>query len=183
MGDGFFDPTGPALLPSTVVLRLLRSPRTRSRATSTNRRWRSGGVKDVVLRHRPLHVLVRTPVGDLVTDPVYMIAPGRRAVRPAPRSTAGRTFDDLPRIDVVLLATTATTTVMTDTASVGPPFDPVAIAPFGHARLLEKAGSRVSTNSTGRRRAAIPSIVVTATPRIISARSRSTGIIHCGAGP
>lgn len=168
-GRRFFNPTGPALQPWTALPRLLRAPRTRwphhiDQPQVTPR----GEVSDVVITfvgHSTF--LIQTPVGNLIADPVFVDRAGpwgllgpRRVRRPAVA------FDDLPRIDVVLLSHNHYDHCDRRTLqALARRFDPVAIAPLGHARLLQAAGfTRFTELDWWQETDATPSIVVTATP-------------------
>jgi L-ascorbate metabolism protein UlaG (beta-lactamase superfamily) len=111
--------------------------------------------------------LIQTPAGNLITDPVYVdrAGPGglfgpRRVRRPAVA------FDDLPRIDVVLLSHNHYDHCDLRTLrALARRFDPVAIAPVGNASLLRGAKlTRITELDWWEKTVAIPSIAVTVTP-------------------
>jgi len=110
--------------------------------------------------------LIQTPAGNVITDPVYSDCAGpwgalgpRRVRRPAVA------FDDLPRIDVVLLSHNHYDHCDLRTLrALARRFDPVVITPLGNGRLLRRAGLTRIEELDWWQETAASSIAVTATP-------------------
>ena len=142
-GHRFFNPTGPPLQPWTALPRLLASPRTPwPRHVEQATVVPPADVPDIVITfvgHATF--LMQTPVGNVITDPVYVERAGpwglggpRRVRRPA------IAFDDLPRIDIVLLSHNHYDHCDLRTlGALARRFDPVVITPLGNARLFRGA--------------------------------------------
>jgi len=168
-GRRFFNPEGPALQPLTAAPRMLRSPRTPWPARVEQPLARppasSGNIVLTFVGHSTF--LIQTPRYNLITDPVYADRAGpsgllgpRRVRRPAVA------FDDLPRIDVVLLSHNHYDHCDLRTlGTLGRRFDPVTIAPLGNRRLLRKARlTRIEELDWWQTADSITSMAVTLTP-------------------
>ena len=111
--------------------------------------------------------LIQTPACNVITDPVYAERAGpwgllgpRRVRQPAVA------FDDLPRIDVVLLSHNHYDHCdLRALRALARRFDPVVVAPLGNARLIRNAAfTRIQELDWWQESAATSAISVTATP-------------------
>jgi L-ascorbate metabolism protein UlaG (beta-lactamase superfamily) len=146
-GRRFFNPTGPAAQPFSAVPRMLMERRTR---------W-PARVDDPLRQPAPLDgsaavvtfvghatFLIQTAAGNILTDPMYSDRAGplnrsgpRRVRQPAVR------FDDLPRVDTVLLSHNHYDHCdLATLRKLAARFDPLVVTPLGNAALVRSAGIR-----------------------------------------
>jgi L-ascorbate metabolism protein UlaG (beta-lactamase superfamily) len=146
-GRRFFNPTGPAAQPFSAVPRMLMEPRTRWPARVDSPRQRPApldGSAAAVTFVGHATFLIQTAAGNILTDPMYSDRAGplnlsgpRRVRQPAVR------FDDLPRIDTVLLSHNHYDHCDLPTLrQLAARFDPLVITPLGNGALVRSAGIR-----------------------------------------
>jgi L-ascorbate metabolism protein UlaG (beta-lactamase superfamily) len=146
-GERFFNPSGPPVPPFTKVPRLLLERKTRWPARVETPRTRPApldGAAAVVTFIGHSTFLIQTAEGNLLTDPMYSERAGPwgmfgpRRVRPP-----AVTLDDLPPISVVLVSHGHYDHLDLPTLlALARRFDPLVIAPLGHAPLVRSAGIR-----------------------------------------
>src|SRR5262245_15301234 len=146
-GKRFVNPAGTAGQPLPAVLRMLREPRTpwpRSIDVRVQRPPELAGDAATITFIGHATFLIQTPVGNLLTDPMYSMHAGpmrvfgpRRVRQPAIR------FEDLPPISTVLLGHNHYDHCDLPTLRMlAKRFDPTVVTPLGNARLARAAGLR-----------------------------------------
>lgn len=147
-GRRFFNPTGPELQPFSKVPRMLLERRVRwpSRIDQPLRTPpaidAAAGAVITFIGHSTL--LIQTPIGNILTDPIYSERVGpfnlfgpRRVRQPAVA------FDDLPPISLVLLSHNHYDHCDLRTLRrLATRFDPTVVTPIGTGRLVRAAGIR-----------------------------------------
>jgi L-ascorbate metabolism protein UlaG (beta-lactamase superfamily) len=146
-GRRFFNPSGPTLQPFTAVPRMLVERRTPWPARVDEPQQRPPGIEGaaaVVTFIGHATFLIQTPVGNILTDPMYSERAGplnlvgpRRVRRPAVR------FDDLPPIAIVLLSHNHYDHCDRPTLRMlAARFDPIVVTPLGNGALVRSTGIR-----------------------------------------
>jgi glyoxylase-like metal-dependent hydrolase (beta-lactamase superfamily II) len=146
-GRRFHNPTGPHAPPFSKVWRMLREPRAPwpgwiDTPARTPPPLGSADAAVTFIGHSTF--LVRTPAGNLLTDPMYSRRAGPldllgplRVRPPAVR------FEDLPPIATVLLSHNHYDHCDLPTLRrLAKRFDPVAVTPLGNGRILKREGFR-----------------------------------------
>lgn len=146
-GTQYFNPTGASGQPFSALPRLLRAKRTPWPAAIPVAPVRppapaGAGAAITFVGHSTF--LIQSSSGHVLTDPVYAMRAGpfgrlgpRRVRRPAVA------FDDLPRIDTVLLSHNHYDHCDLDALrALNSRFQPRVVTPLGNARLLRSAGIR-----------------------------------------
>jgi len=146
-GRRFFNPSGPELQPFSAVPRMLLERRTRWPPRIDQPLSRPAPLDDsaavvTFIGHSTL--LIQTPAGNILTDPMYSQRAGpfnlfgpRRVRQPAVA------FDDLPAISLVLLSHNHYDHCDLSTLrQLATRFDPVVVTPLGNRRLVHSAGIR-----------------------------------------
>lgn len=146
-GKRFLNPAGTAGQPLPAVLRMLRERRTpwpRSIDVRVQRPPALAGDAATITFIGHATFLIQTPVGNLLTDPMYSMHAGpmrvfgpRRVREPAIR------FEDLPPISTVLLSHNHYDHCDLPTLRMlARRFDPIVLMPLGNATLVRSAGLR-----------------------------------------
>jgi L-ascorbate metabolism protein UlaG (beta-lactamase superfamily) len=146
-GRRFFNPSGPALQPLSAVPRMLlerRSPWPARIVEPVRRPASLEGFAAVITFIGHATLLIQTPTGNVLTDPMYSQRAGplnlvgpRRVRQPAVR------FDDLPPISLVLLSHNHYDHCDRETLrQLARRFDPVVVTPIGNGRLVRSTGIR-----------------------------------------
>ena len=146
-GHRFFNPSGPKLQPFSAVPRMLLERRTPWPSRIDQPLCRPAALDDsaaVVTFIGHATFLIQTPVGNILTDPMYSERAGpfnlfgpRRVRQPAVR------FDDLPPISLVLLSHNHYDHCdLPSLRRLAARFDPVVVTPIGNGRLVRSAGMR-----------------------------------------
>jgi L-ascorbate metabolism protein UlaG (beta-lactamase superfamily) len=144
-GRRFFNPNGPALQPFSAVPRMLLERRARWPSRIDQVPCRPASLDDsaaVVTFIGHATLLIQTPAGNILTDPMYSQRAGpfnlfgpRRVRQPAVR------FDDLPPISLVLLSHNHYDHCDLKTLrQLARRFDPLVVTPVGNGHLVRSAG-------------------------------------------
>lgn len=176
-GERFFNPSGAHGQPFSRVLRLLRTPRTPWPAevpVAEQRPAPLGDAAAVITWIGHASFLIQTPHANILADPVYspraspvsFLGP-RRVRRPGVR------FDDLPKIDLVLLSHCHYDHCDLPTLRALARRDqPLVVTPLGNGPLIRSAGIRRVEELDWWQTASLPPVAVTLTPaQHFSARS------------
>jgi L-ascorbate metabolism protein UlaG (beta-lactamase superfamily) len=146
-GRRFFNPSGPALQPMSAVPRMLLEGRTPWPSRIDEPTRLPAALEDfaaVITYIGHATLLIQTPAGNILTDPMYSQRAGpfnllgpRRVRQPAVR------FDDLPPISLVLLSHNHYDHCDLRTLRrLAERSDPIVATPIGNRRLVESAGIR-----------------------------------------
>jgi L-ascorbate metabolism protein UlaG (beta-lactamase superfamily) len=146
-GRRFVNPNGSAGQPLSAVLRMLREPRTPWPAQVDEPLQRPpalDGAAAVVTFIGHSTFLIQTPVGNVLTDPMYSLRAGPlNLLGPQRVRQPAVPFDDLPPIAMVLLSHNHYDHCDRRTlARIAARFDPVVITPLGNGPLVRAAGVR-----------------------------------------
>jgi len=144
-GERFHNPSGIPLQPFSKLPKLLREPRTRwPRWIDEPQRKPPSleGADGAVTFVGHATFLIQTRIGNVLTDPMWSMRAGpfgllgpRRVRRP------GVAFEDLPRIDVVLLSHGHYDHLDLPTLRrLARRFDPLVVSPLGHGKLVRSTG-------------------------------------------
>ena len=146
-GTRFFNPEGTAVRPVTDVPRMLREPRTPWPSwihEPARRPAPLNGASAVVTFIGHSTILIQTPGGNVLTDPMYSKRAGPWNLAGPRRVRApGVEFDDLPPISTLLVSHNHYDHCDLRTLrALATRFDPYVVAPLGNRRLLRSAGLR-----------------------------------------
>ena len=146
-GHRFFNPSGPKLQPFAAVPRMLLERRSPWPSRIDQPPCRPAALDDsaaVVTFIGHATFLIQTPVGNILTDPIYSQRAGpfnllgpRRVRQPAVR------FEGLPPISLVLLSHNHYDHCDLRTLrELATRFDPIVVTPIGNGRLVRSSGIR-----------------------------------------
>ena len=176
-GKRFFNPSGLTPQPFTAVPRMMREPRTpwpRQIEVQMQLPPALDGARAAVTFIGHSTFLIQTPLGNILTDPMYSQRAGpfnrfgpQRVRQPAVR------FDDLPPIAVVLLSHNHYDHCDLHTlAMLATKCDPLVVTPPGNRRLVASTGIRRVEELDWWQQSHLAPVSITATPaHHFSARS------------
>ena len=168
-GVKFFNPTGANGQPFTALPRLLRTPQAPWPAHVDVQPQQVSPLADasvVVTFIGHSTWLIQTPVGNLMTDPMYSRRAGPfNLVGPSRVRDPAVSFDDLPPVSVVLLSHNHYDHCDLPTLRrLAQRFNPLVVTPLGNARLVRSAGIERVEERDWWGRLELQSLVITLTP-------------------
>lgn len=168
-GRRFFNPNGPHLQPFSAVLRMLRErrrPWPPLPVQPSRQPIALGDARAVVTFIGHATVLIQTPAGNILTDPMYSQRAGPfNMAGPGRMQQPGIALRDLPPISLVLLSHNHYDHCDISTLrALARRFDPVVITPIGNGRLVRSAGIRRVEELDWWQHAQVSDLSVTVTP-------------------